>query len=73
MVKTPDEVLDHPYELVAETSGVAMVLKVVSLHVVVTSSLDTGLGGLVADSDQIVVSLSSLQVVSYVAVALDVG
>jgi hypothetical protein len=73
MVKTLDEVFDHPYELVAEPPGVAMVVKVVSLQVVVTSPLENGLGGLVADSGQSVVSLSSVQVVPYVAVTLDVG
>jgi hypothetical protein len=69
MVKTPDELFDHPYDLLADTSGVVMVVNVVSLHVVVMSPLGTG----VADSDQSVVSLASEHVLSYVALALDDG
>lgn len=63
---------DHPYVLDAETSGVVMVLRVVSLQVVLNSPLDTGPGRLVADSGQSVVSLSSVvHVVSYEALAMD--
>lgn len=64
---------DHAYVLVAETSGVVMVLKAVSLQVVLNSPLDTGPGRLVADSGgQRVVSLSSVvHVVSYEALAME--
>ena len=54
---------------VADASGVVTVVNVVSLHVAVMSPLGVG----VADSDQSVVSLSSVHVVSYVAVVLGEG
>jgi len=46
-----------------------MVVTIVSLHVVVTSILDSGVAAPVTDSLKIVVSDSSVQVVSNVAVA----
>jgi hypothetical protein len=74
MVNTLDVVvvLKYPEELAPAADGVP-VSNVVSLHVVVTSMLDTGLGALVVESVHNVVSVSSVQVLDSVSVAFDDG